>query len=103
MEGQWNEGLEAARLVLQLAQPNQMVDAVPWFLDVAVEHGRVGAQAQLMGLAMNADPGVAVGLVLADFVAHLGMKDLRPAAGQTTQACLLELGEEVARRPAGQS
>ena len=102
VEGQRDERLEAARLVLQLAQPDQVVDAVPRLLDVAVEHGRVGAQAQLVGLAVDAEPVVGVGLVLADLVAHLGVEDLRPAAGQAAQAGLLELGEQVARRPAGQ-
>ena len=72
------------------------------FFDVAVEHGGVGAQAQLVGLAVDANPGVGVGLVLADLVADLGMEDLRPAAGQAAEAGVLELGEDVARRPAGQ-
>ena len=102
MERQRDERLEAAGLVLQLAQPDQVVDAVPRLLDVAVEHGRVGAQAELVGLAVDADPVVGVGLVLADLVAHLGMEDLRAAAGQAAQAGVLELGQQVARRPAGQ-
>ena len=49
------------------------------------------------------NPGVGVGLVLADLVAHFRMKDLRPAARQAAQAGILELGENVARRPAGQA
>ena len=102
MERQRDEGLEAARLVLQLAQPAQVVDAMLGVFDVAVEHGGVGAQAEFVGLAVDAQPGVGVGLVLADLVADLGMEDLRPAAGQAAQARLLELGQQVARRPAGQ-
>ena len=102
MERERDERLEAAGLVLQLAQPEQVVDAVLGLLDVAVEHGGVGAQAELVGLAVDAEPGVGVGLVLADLVADLGVEDLRAAAGQAAQAGVLELGQDVARRPAGQ-
>ncbi|HEY1375965.1 MAG TPA: hypothetical protein VGF55_04190, partial [Gemmataceae bacterium] len=62
MEGQRDECLETAGLVLQLAQPDQVVDAVVRLLDVAVEHGGVGAQPQLVGLAVDAQPGGGVGL-----------------------------------------
>src|SRR5436305_1857062 len=101
MERQRDEGLEAAGLVLQLAQLAKVIDAMDRLLDMAVEHGRVGAQAELVGLAMNAEPALSVGLVLADEIAHLGMEDLRPAAGQAAEAGVLELGKDVARRPAG--
>ena len=57
-------------------------------LDVAVEHGGVGAQAEFVGLAVDAQPGVGVGLVLADLVAHLGMENLGPAAGQSCRGPL---------------
>ena len=86
MERQRNERLEAAGLVLQLAQPDQVVDAVLRPLDVAVEHRRVRPQPEFVGLAVDAEPGLGVGLVLADLVADFGMKDLRPAAGQAAQA-----------------
>ena len=49
MERQRDEGLEAAGLVLQRAQLEQVVDAVFVVLDVAVEHGGVGLQADLVG------------------------------------------------------
>ena len=102
MEGQGNESLEAAGLVLQGAQAAEVIDAVARLFDVAVKHRRIGAQAELVGLTVNANPGLAVGLVLADLVAHFGMKDLSPAAGQAAQARFLELGEQFARRPAGE-
>ena len=41
VESQGNEGLEAARLGLQRAQLQQMVDAVFVILNVPVEHGRI--------------------------------------------------------------
>ena len=102
MKRQRDERLKAARLVLQLAQPAEVIDAVPGLLDVAVEHRGVGAQAELVRLAVDAEPLGGVGLVLADLIADFGMKNLRAAAGQTAQARVLELGEKVARRPAGQ-
>ena len=86
----------------KLAQADQVIDAVPGFLDVAVEHGRVGAQAELVGLAVDAQPFAGVGLVLADLVAHFGMENLRAAARQTAETGVLELGQQVARRPARQ-
>ena len=63
------------------------------FLDVAVEHRGVGAQAQLVRLAVDAEPFVGVGLVFANLVAHLGMEDLGAAAGQAAEARVLELGQ----------
>ena len=48
MERQRDERHEAVGLILQPAQLDQMVDAVLVGLDVAVEHGAVGMQPQLM-------------------------------------------------------
>ena len=45
-ELQGNEGLEAAGLVLQLPQFVQVVDPMAVLLDVAVEHGCVGAHTE---------------------------------------------------------
>ena len=86
----------------KFAQADQVVDAMRGLLDVAVEHGRVGAQAEFVRLAVDAQPLGGVGLVLADLVAHLGVEDLGAAAGQAAEAGVLELGQQVARRPAGQ-
>ena len=94
MERQRDERLEAAGLVLQLAQPDQVVDAVIGVFDVAVEHRGVGAQAQLVGRAMDVEPVAGVGLVLADLVADLGMEDLGAAAGQAAQAGVDHLLED---------
>ena len=56
-----------------------------------------------MGLPVNSEPGVGVSLVLANAIAHFGMKNLRPAARQAAQASVLEFGKNIARRPAGQT
>ena len=50
MKCQRNEGLEAAGLVLQRAQLQQVIDAIFVVLHVAVEHGGVGSQPQLVAV-----------------------------------------------------
>ena len=49
MERQRNVGHETVCLVLQGAQAHQVVGAILVILSVAVQHGAVGAQSQLMG------------------------------------------------------
>ena len=49
VEGQRDERLEPAGLVLKLAQADQVVDAVVRLVDMAVEHGRVRMQAEADG------------------------------------------------------
>jgi hypothetical protein len=56
MKRERNEGLEAAGLVLHRAQLEQVVDAVLVVLDVAVEHGRVRLEAELVGQARGVEP-----------------------------------------------
>ncbi len=79
-----------------------MIDAMAGFLDVAVKHRGVSAQAQFVGFPMDTQPSIGVGLMFADFVTHLGVENLRAAAGKTSQAGFLELGEEVAGGTFGQ-
>ena len=102
MESQRNERLETARLVLQLAQPAQVIDPVPRLFDVPVQHRRVGPQPELVGFAMNVQPVLRVGLVLADPVADFGMKNLGPAAGHAPKAGADHLLEHPARRLFGE-
>src|SRR5436190_22586306 len=67
---------------------------------MSVEHGGVRPQAESVSLAVNAQPAIGVGLVLADEVADFGMEDFRPAAGKAAEAGFLEFGENVARAAA---
>ena len=96
MEGERDEGLEAAGFVLQLAEADQVVDAVVGLFDVAVEHRAVGAEAELVGGAVDFEPAAGVGFVFADLVADFGMEDFRPAAGQAAEAGLDHVFEDVA-------
>ena len=56
MERQRDKGLEAAGFVLQLAQLEQVIHAVFVVLDVAVEHGGVRLQPQLVRRARRLQP-----------------------------------------------
>ena len=78
-----------------------MVDAVLDRLDVAVEHRGVGAQAKLVGRAMDGQPGPGVGLARADLRADLGVEDFGPAAGHAAQARGDQLFENRADRAFG--
>ena len=82
MERQRNERLEAVGLVLQRAQLEQVVDPVFVVFDVAVEHGGIRLQPDLVRQLRRIQPLVAVDLVVADDVAHAVGKNLRAAAGQ---------------------
>src|SRR5436190_1166648 len=95
MKSQRNEGLEPPGLVLQLAQADQVVDAMPRLFDVAVKHRRIRLESQLVGFAVDAEPGFGVGLVLANLVADVGVEYFRAAAGQAAQASFFELGENL--------
>ena len=98
MESQRNQRLKSSRLILQLAQPAQVIDAVPWPF-------RCGRRASWRWSAAPGDvprdgcrTNGGVGLVLADLVADLGMENLGPAAGQASQARFDQLFEHPADR-----
>src|ERR1039458_2001030 len=86
MESQRDEGLEASGFVLQRAQFEQMIDAVFVVFDMAVEHGCVGLQPDLVGDSRSVEPLVAIDLVVADDVANPVGKYFRAAAGQRIHA-----------------
>ena len=82
MERQRDEGLEPAGLVLQFAEPHQVVDAVVGVFDVAVEHRGVGAQAQLVGRAVDIQPLVASALCSQIWSRTSGWKISAPPPGR---------------------
>ena len=88
---QWNERLESSCLILQGPQSTEMIDPVPRFLDVTVQHRGVGSQAQLVSVAMDVQPPLRVRLVLADPLSHFRMEDLRPTPGHAPQSRLPQL------------
>ena len=97
MERQRDEGLEPAGLVLELAEPDQVVDPMLGAVDVAVEHGGVGVQAEPVGRAVDVEPALGRGLGAADLLADFGMEDLGAAAGQAAEAGVDQLLEHLLR------
>ena len=71
----------------------QVIDTILIILHVAVEHGRVRAQSQLVGDARRVQPFAAVNLVVADDVANAVGKNLSPAARQRINTGCLHLDE----------
>ena len=100
MVGQRHEGLETARLVLQLPQADEMVDPFLAGFDRAVKHGAVRFQTQLVGRTMDVEPAVGVDLAAADAVPHARGEYLRPAAGQGTEPGVDQLLQRLAVRHA---
>ena len=88
MKGQGNESLEPARLVLQGAQAQQVLDPFLQGFEGAVEHGAVGSQAQAMGRAVNFQPLHGGALVGADALAYAGCEDLRTPTRQRIESGL---------------
>ena len=83
--GERDEGVEAAGLVLQRAQAQQVVHLVLRPLDVAVEHGAVALDPHAVGDAVDLDPLVGVQLAVADDLPHFRMEDLGAAAGERAE------------------
>src|SRR5579872_5261679 len=89
MKCQWDECLEAASLILQAAQPDKMVCPVFFVLNVAVQHGRIGFQADLVRRACSLQPLLAINLVIADHPPHALFENLPAAPGKRIQPCAL--------------
>ena len=92
--------LEPAGLVLQRAQPQQVVDALLDGLDGAVEHRAVRAQAHAVRGAVHLQPLVAGALVVADLLAHARREDLGAAARQRVEPGLAQPAQHLGDRHA---
>ena len=96
MKRKEHERLEAARLILQLAQGKQMVDAFLDHLDVPVHHGGICTDAEFVRRAHTVKPLRARRLVRADDFADAVGENLRAAAGEGRQTCRLQCTQNVA-------
>ena len=81
-----DERLEPAGLVLKLAKPHEVVNAVLGLVDVAVEHRGVRVQAETVGRPVDVEPDIGRRLRATDPFADLRMKNLRATARKATQA-----------------
>ena len=80
-EGEWDQALESVRLILQIAQRQQVIDPFLGRLDVTVEHCAVRRNTGGMHDSGDFEPPVTVGFVIADLTAHSFGEDLRAATG----------------------
>ena len=95
MERQRNERLKAARLILQRARAQHVIDALFVRLDVAVEHRHVRLHPEAVRRAVNRQPPVRVRLVVADLLPHALGEHLRAAAGQRRKARVHQLAQHL--------
>ena len=86
VERERDEREEAARLVLQLAQPKQVVDPLRVGLDVPVQHRAVRRDPEPVRRPVDVEPVVRMLLAGRDEPAHAIREDLGAAAGQRARA-----------------
>jgi hypothetical protein len=82
MEGQRDERLKSAGLVLQRSRAQHVIDTLLHRLDVPIQHRDVGTQPESMRDAMNIEIPLGATLVATDLLTHALGKDLCAAAGQ---------------------
>ena len=75
----------------------EVLDPVLRGLHVAVQHGAVGRNAELVGDAMHPEPLLAGELPLGDGGPHRGAEHLGPAAGQAGEPRLLACASSTSR------
>ena len=102
MEGERDEGEEAAGLVLLLAQPQEVVDPLLVRLDVAVEHRAVRRDAEPVRRVVREEPEVRVLLARRDQPAHAVGEDLGAAAGERAEPGRLQLAQHLLVREPGE-
>ena len=95
MERERNEGLEAASLVLQGAQLQQVIHSVGVVFDVSVQHRRIRFEAQPVRRARGFQPFFAIDLVIADDRPHARSENLRAAAGHRVHSRLAQLEQRL--------
>ena len=95
VERERHEGQEPARLVLQLAQPHEVIDPLLVGLDVVVEHRAVRRQADRVRDPVRLDPDVGVLFARRDDLAHAVGEHLGAAARKRAEPDRLELLEHL--------
>jgi len=101
MKSEGDEGDKASRLVLQSSQPDQMIHLIFRGLDVAIQHGAIAFQADLVRDARGLQPLIAVDLVIANDAPDALGKDLGAATGQGIDTGLFQTFKRLAERKFG--
>src|SRR6185437_874532 len=86
---------KTARLILQIAQHGQVLDAIPHSLDVTVQHRAVAADPEPVRDAMHLDPVFRGELLVGDIGAHGLAEHLGPAAGQRIESGFAQRNQDV--------
>ncbi len=102
MEGQRDEGEEAPRPVLLLAEPEDVVDPLLVRLDVPVEHRAVRRDPHAVGRVVDVEPDVRMFLARRDQRPDAVGEDLRAATREGAEPGVLELAQHLFVREAGQ-
>src|SRR3990170_213441 len=102
MERERDEGEEAARAVLLLAEPDQVVDALLVRLDMSVEDRAVGRDSELVGGVVDVEPDVRMLLPWSDEPPDPLGEDLRPASGKRPEPAVPELAQHLLVREPGE-
>jgi hypothetical protein len=84
VESQRDERLEATCLILQLTEPNEVIDPMMGLFDVSVEHRRIGPQTEFVCLTVDAEPIFRCGFIFANLGADFGMEDLGSTSGKAS-------------------
>src|SRR3954465_15647551 len=95
MKCQGNEGLKPARLVLQGAGAQHVIDALFFGFDVTVEHRDVGPHPERMRDLVNREVSIRAALVVADLSPHAFSEHLRATTGQRIEPRCLQLTEHL--------
>ncbi len=82
---------------MELSQLDEVGDAFGGGLDVAVENGGVGEEAEGVGGAVDLEPLVGADLALEGLVVDAIVEDLFAAAGEGAEARFLQVGEHGAK------
>src|SRR6266508_296131 len=96
--GEWDVGEEPASLVLKRAKNGQMLDAVVDCLDVAIEHGAVGANAKPVRSPMNRDPIFSSQLLIGDLHSHTAAEHFGASSRQSVEAGFAECRQHLLDR-----
>src|SRR5215475_10544091 len=92
------ETVEPARLVLQIAQLNEVINAFFQRLDVTIQHGRIRPDAQLVNGTGNFQPTVAGNLMSCNQRPGTFCKNFSSAARTTSHTGIPQLGDDPFER-----
>src|SRR5215831_17737410 len=98
VEGQRNETIEPARLILQLPQPHKMIDAFLERFDVTIQHGRIRSDAHLVNSPRDLEPPCSGYLVTGNQRSRPLREDLGASARTTSHASGTQLCNHPLKR-----